>query len=141
MSNIHPLLVHFPITLLTVSVFFDVAFLVSKKPHFEQTGWWTLLAGSLGLAATVASGILAEQTVTISHGAREHFETHQQLALLVAGAYSLLLLWRIANRTKLPTRKEWAFVGLSCLAAILVWVTGWYGGEMVFRYGIGVHLQ
>ncbi len=138
MPNIHPLLVHLPIALLTISFLFDALGLLTKKQELERTAWWTLLAGTIGLAATVVSGLLAEKTVSIADFAREHFETHEQIAFIVASIYSVLLLWRIAGGTSLPKQKEWLFVGLSLAGVILIWTGAWYGGELVYRFGVGV---
>lgn len=138
MPNLHPLVVHIPIALLTFSALFDLLALLARRQEFERTGWWTLLAGFIGLAATITTGLLAETTVTIADAAVEFFETHEQLAFAVAALYCLLLLWRIANRSFLPKRRPWLFVGLSLLGMLLVWATGWFGGEMVFRFGVGV---
>lgn len=138
MPNIHPLLVHLPIALLTASWLFDIFGLITRKQDFERTAWWCLLAGVVGLTVTVASGLIAKKTVSIAGVATEHFETHQQIAFIIAGIYAILFLWRIAGRTKLPQHREWLFVGLSLLGVILIWVGAWYGGELVYRFGTGV---
>lgn len=138
MSNIHPLLVHIPIALLSMSFLFDCLSLLLKRQEFERTAWWTMLVGTIGLAASVVSGLLAEQSVTIQELAREHFETHQQIAFVIAGLYSVLLLWRIGCKTELPKQKEWFFVGISLFGVVLLWIGAWYGGELVFRFGVGV---
>lgn len=138
MPNIHTLLVHLPIALLTISCLFDILGLVTKRQELERAAWWTLLTGTIGLAATVASGLLAERTVTIVHSATEHFETHKQIAFVVAGLYSLLFLWRVAGKTRLPKQRAWLFVALSLLGVIGIWTGASYGGELVYRFGVGV---
>jgi uncharacterized membrane protein len=121
-----------------MSFLFDALGLLFKKQELERAAWWTLLVGSIGLAATVVSGLLAEKTVLIPDSAQEHFETHEQIAFIVASIYSVLLLWRIAGRTSLPKQKEWLFVGLSLVGVILIWTGAWYGGELVYRFAVGV---
>jgi uncharacterized membrane protein len=140
MPNIHPLFVHFPIALLTMSFLFDAIGLATKRVELLRTGWWSLAAGTVGLLATVVSGLRAEQSLVISTAAREYFETHEQIAFLVAGMYALLFLWRVANRTHLPAKREWFFVGGSFIGVVALWLGAWYGGELVFRFGVGVQL-
>jgi uncharacterized membrane protein len=137
-SNLHPMLVHLPIALLSASFLFDLLGHLAGRAELQRTGWWTLLVGSCGLLATVISGLLAGRTVSIPLEAREHFETHEQMAFLVAALYAAALLWRVANRTNLPKGREWLYLVLSFTGVGLMWVAGWYGGELVFRFGVGV---
>lgn len=138
MPNIHPLIVHIPIALLTFSALFDILSLVTRRQEFERTAWWALLAGFVGLGMTVATGLFAEATVSIPDKARAAFETHEQLAFAAAAVYCILLLWRIAHRSFLPRNRPWLFVALSLLGVLFVWITAWFGGELVFRHGVGV---
>lgn len=138
MPNLHPILVHFPIALLTASVAFDLAGIVLRREELERSGWWTLVTGCAGLALTVVSGLLAKESVAITPEAQGHFDVHQQLAFAVAGVYALLLLWRIASRTRLPHGRRWLFITLSLAGSLLLWVGAWHGGEMVYRFGVGV---
>lgn len=138
MPNIHPLLVHFPIALLTMSLFFDAIGLATKRGELLRTGWWTLAAGTIGLLATVISGLLAEQSVVISAPAREHFERHEQIAFFVSGLYAFLFLWRVAHRTQLPPQREWLFVISSLVGVVAIWLGAWYGGTLVYQFGVGV---
>lgn len=141
MPNLHPLLVHFPIALLTLSFLFDAVSAVTRKPQFERSGWWTLLSGSIGLGLTITSGLFAEGTVTIGEEAREHFDTHEEIAFVVATVYVVLLLWRIANKSLLPVRRRGVYLFLSLVGCVLIWLGAWYGGELVYRFGVGVHLK
>ncbi|MEO8168948.1 MAG: DUF2231 domain-containing protein [bacterium] len=138
MPNVHPLLVHLPIALLTFSFFFDLVGVVSGRPNIVKVGWWTMVVGVLGAAAAVISGLIAEKTVSISASATEHFQTHQQMAFLVAGIYAALILWRTANRGEIPTKLKWAFLGIAAIGVAALWTGAWYGGEMVYRFGVGV---
>ncbi len=138
MPNLHPLFVHLPIALLTASWVFDLLGAAMKKQELERTAWWTLVAGSIGLVGTLVTGLAAEGGVTITESARDAFETHEQLAFAVAAIYCTLLLWRFACKTRLPSRRTRLYQVLTFLGVTLVWATAWYGGELVFRFGIGV---
>ncbi len=141
MPNIHPLLIHLPIALLTCSFLFDFVGMFWKKETLQAAGWWTMVFGTLGLASAIVSGLQAEKTVWIAPAALDHFQTHQQLAFVEAGIYATLLLWRIANRGELPSKWRWGFVGIALLGVVGIWVGAWYGGEMVYRFGVGVQAR
>jgi uncharacterized membrane protein len=68
---------------------------------------------------------------------------HRNLAYFTAGTAALLLHLQVIERWKYRVRGVTAGLRiLSLLAAlaglILVTVTGWYGGELVFRQGVNV---
>lgn len=141
MPNLHPLLVHLPIALLTCSFLFDLVGVLSKKNDLKRVGWWTMICGILGLASTIMSGLQAEKTVLIHPPAVEHFQTHQEVAFSVAGVYAILFLWRIANRGELPQNRDWVFLAIALVGVVGIWVGAWYGGEMVYRFGVGVYAK
>ena len=138
MPNLHPILVHFPIAILSLGLLFDLIALIMRSPELESAGWWSQLAGTVALAATVASGLMAGKTVAVPDSARATLEYHEQLAFLTAALYSLLLLWRLAARTQLPRKLQPLFLLLMVLALAALWTGGFLGGELVYRYGVGV---
>ncbi len=138
MPNLHPLLVHLPIALLTCSFLLDVMGILLKNQDLQKSGWWTLVCGMVGLIAAIVTGLQAKGSVYIDASAAEHFQTHEQIGFFLAATYSMLCLWRIANRTNLPRKAEWAFVAIALLGVVGVWIGAWYGGELVYHFGIGV---
>lgn len=141
MPNIHPLLTHFPIALLTMSLVFDATGLLIHKDQLQRIGWWLQLTGTIGLFATVISGLLAVHLVSIPYAAGSTFESHQEMAFVVSALSALLLLWRISCRTIIPTKMRVLFVGLMVLMVVLMWVGAWFGGELVYSFGVGVGVQ
>ncbi len=138
MPNLHPLVVHFPIALLFLSLILETIALLRKDPELSRAAWWNQIGGTAGLALTVASGLLAENTVSISGDARDLFERHELLAFLSAGIFAILLLWRIAARGNIPRQSPAAYFVLFVAGVACVLVGAWYGGEMVYWYGVGV---
>jgi uncharacterized membrane protein len=138
MSNIHPFLTHFPIALLTVGVVFDTMSVLLKHDRLEFVGRWSQLLGTISLAATVASGLIAKGQLTIQLNAQEFFGTHQQIAFVATALASSLLLWRISNRLLLPSNYRRTYLLLSSATVALIWIGAWYGGELVYRFGVGI---
>ncbi len=56
MPPLHPLLVHFPVALLPVSVACDVLGRLTSRPSFAHAAWWTLLFATVASPLTAASG-------------------------------------------------------------------------------------
>ena len=138
MPNLHPVLVHYPIALLSVSLFFAIVAHITGKDGVSRAAWWMQVTGTLGLAITVLTGILAQHSVTIASGARDTFDAHQQLAFLTSILFALLLYWGIVSRTKHPRRYPALYLLLFFLAVCTLLIGGWFGGELVYRFGTGV---
>jgi len=134
MPDLHPLLVHFPVALLTFGVAADVVGWIRRKEISVTVAWWTQITGTAAILLSVASGLLAKGHVTEA-GLLEKLDVHEQLAFVTAAVFVGLTLWRIGARGRIPSR-----VYLLCLimGLLLVWGTAWFGGELVYRYGIGV---
>ena len=64
-----------------------------------MAGFWTMVAGAVGGALAVLSGLQAEEH--IAHGEAVHrvMETHEKLALITLGIFAVLALWRIVRET------------------------------------------
>ncbi len=137
MPNIHPFLVHFPVALLTTALAFDLLGLLLSREELSRVGWWAHLAGTIGMAAAVISGLAAKSQALIPTLAVWTFDTHQQLAFVSAGAFTALLLWRAGMRTRIAPARRRLYLILFVAALICLWVVAWYGGELVFRFGIG----
>jgi uncharacterized membrane protein len=138
MLNLHPLFVHFPVALLPVALILEIAALILNKEEVSRAGWWNQILGTIALAAAVISGLFAEGTVHFSDAAREVIGTHEQFAFLAAALFGGLLFWRISCRGKIPDKPPHLFLLLLALGVGLVLTGAWFGGELVFRFGVGV---
>jgi uncharacterized membrane protein len=134
MPDLHPLLVHFPVALLTFGAGADLIAAVRKNPAATVVGWWAQLAGTAGILATAATGLLAKGRLG-EPAVLDLLATHEQLAFLAAGAFAGLFFWRVGSRGRTPSP---LYLVSLVLAVALLWGTAWFGGELVYRYGIGV---
>jgi uncharacterized membrane protein len=50
----------------------------------------------------------------------------------------VLLFWRIASRSRIPERYAALYLILLACSVAVLWVGAWYGGEMVYRFGVGL---
>jgi uncharacterized membrane protein len=138
--NLHPVLTHFPIALFTVGLLFDLLAVLLKNTRLENVGWWSQVSGSVGLAAAIVSGLLAKSAIQIPGQAISTFETHEQIAFLVAALAASLLLWRISSLMLLPPRMKTVYLLLMAIMVVVMWIGAWYGGELVYSFGTGVRM-
>jgi uncharacterized membrane protein/ketosteroid isomerase-like protein len=137
--NVHPILVHFAYAL-SVTAFVSYAFAsFAPSKKLRETLFpaadWMLAFGALAIIATIAAGFQAYYTV--NHDAPSHaaMTTHRNWAVPSGLAILLLALWRWTKRAK-PASS--VFVVLLAAAALSLTVAAWWGGKIVYGYGLGV---
>lgn len=145
--NWHPILVHFTIALLSVSVVLFLAeSFVRKSPLHIQlvtVARWNLWLGSLAAIATVIAGFDAFNSVP--HGSEaQHLAMidHRKWALSTAGLFLILAVWSLAaslrGKADFRKSKNLVFVFLMTVAGLMLATTGYKGAELVYRHGLGV---
>jgi uncharacterized membrane protein len=132
---LHPALISFPIAFLVGALATDVAFASTRDAFWARVSLWLLGAGVFtGLAAAVLGLIdfVAIRRVRSTAAGWVHFLGNVG-AVGLALANWLMRTGNVENRL-IP----WGLV-LSALTTAILLVTGWLGGELSYRHGIGVH--
>jgi uncharacterized membrane protein len=129
---LHAILVAFPVGLLVFSFLCDLLLLSGLGG-----GDWAVLA-RVTLAAGIVAALLAAipgfvDYLSLSGRVRRIATYHLLLNLTVVGVFTLDFLLRL--RTD-PYDKVPVF--FSAIGVALLAVSGWLGGEMVYRHGVGV---
>ncbi len=132
---IHPMLVVFPLGLLTSAVVFDVIYLVSGNAAFAFTSFAVITVGVLGGLVAGVFGVF--DWLAIPHGTRARAVAtwHGVSALIVLGLSALSWALRFESGGLRPGAGA---IASSFGGAALLLLTGWLGGELVDRLGIGV---
>jgi len=135
-SDLHPMIVHFPIALIIVGFLADVVFLFFKHEKcLSKTGFYLMVLGALGAIAAWATGQLF--TYEPSQGEiLKVFEKHETgalitMILMVTGA--ALRIYLVIIRRE-DTSLKWVVFILYLLAFCTVSFTGFMGGTMVYKY-------
>jgi len=137
--NIHPVLVHFAYALsLSALAVYIIGRLLprgSRRDSTQPAGDWMLALGALAIVATIAAGFYAYYTVAHDGPSHEAMTTHRNWAVPSGTAIIILAVWRFVKRGKAPSG---VFLGLLTAAAVSLSVTAWWGGNIVYKYGLGV---
>jgi uncharacterized membrane protein len=133
---IHPVLIVFPLGLLSTAVIFDILWLITHRTGFPIAAGYAIPAGVVGglLAAVfgladwlaIPGGTRAKR-VGILHGVGN-------VVVVALFAVSWLLRWAPDN----GWRPGAAALVCSFAGVALAVVTGWLGGELVERLRVGV---
>ncbi len=140
--NWHPIFVHFTIGLLAAGAVMFVASALVPAHRWSETALKAahvnLWAGAGIAIATVLAGFYAYDTVAHDGPSHAAMTDHRNWALPTAALWIGLALWSGYAVRKSGWRRGWVFVLLIVSAASALAVTGFKGGEAVYRHGIGV---
>ena len=167
LTNYHPIIVHFPIALLCVAVvtqLISILFYCRKKSlilfgfiNFEFLFKFTLillLLGVIGAYFSIITGSQAEDDFKKSSlaASEKYEEIHELLeehesaatATMVLFSFALVLKFFFFLKYVLPSNKDTISLLLYFVITLLIisggyylYKTGFYGGELVYRYGVG----
>jgi uncharacterized membrane protein len=131
---VHQMLIVFPLGLLATAVVFDVIFLIANNSDWTKAAYYMIGAGVVtGLAAAVPGTV---DFLAIPRGTRAWRIglVHGIGNVVVVTMFALSWYMRRENPATPPT--EAVVAGM--IGAGLAVFTGWLGGELVDRLGVGV---
>lgn len=135
--NWHPVFVHFTVALLTVSL---GLFLFSQLVKCDQAvlvAKWNLWIGAGVSLLTLVAGFYAYNTVAHDTPSHEAMTEHKNWALVTLALLLPVVVWSVLAHRQGKTLGA-AFVALFLVVGGLLAATAWHGGEVVYRYGLGV---
>jgi uncharacterized membrane protein len=131
---VHQMLIVFPLGLLATSVVFDVIHLVSGAPYAATVAFALIASGIVGGLLAAPFGLI--DWIAIPSGTRA-----KHIGALHGGGNVLVLvlfavsLWLRRDQVEQPQAAAWV---VSFCGAAVALVTGWLGGELVDRLGVGI---
>jgi uncharacterized membrane protein len=140
---LHPMLVHFPIVLILVSLLFEVVGRALDAAWWRNAAFALLIAGGLGAAAAVLTGGPAGDAAErqgVSERAVDRHEAAGDLTMWLA--FAAIAVRALASRTG-RMRSAVTLLGfvLHVGAAAAVGLAGYRGGHLVFDHGAAVRVN
>jgi uncharacterized membrane protein len=129
---LHPMVVVFPIGLWIFSLISDFVFLLGGDARWNDVAFYTMAGGLIGALLAAAPGLIDMFSISdpkVGKIARNHMVFN----LIAVAIFGLSFYLRLDHTpgAALP-------VVLSVAGVLLIAVSGWLGGEMVYVHGIGV---
>jgi uncharacterized membrane protein len=130
---IHPMLVVFPIGLWVASLVFDIVHYFTGDQLWRTLAFWNMAAGIVGALAAAVPGLI--DYTEMQGRARRIANWHMALNFGVTGLFVVNLLLRTRWGQQMVVVDP---LPLSLLGCLLLGVSGWLGGEMVYVERVGV---
>ena len=136
---IHPMLIPFPIALWVFSLIADIIYLLGGNPAWRDwVAFYALTGGIIGAAAAAVFGIIDWLSIkerAVKRTADWHARLNVIALLIFSGSFYLRTTggseW-IGGSLTIPLL-------LSVVGVILIAISGYLGGELVFRHGVAVN--
>ena len=132
--TIHPMLNPFPLGLLSASAVFDVIYLFRRDGLWAQIAFWNTAGGIINGLAAAVFGLIDWLNVPAGTRAKAIGLRHGAGNVVVVTLFSASWLLRLRE----PRRPGTIAMVLSILEVSPAALTGWLGGELVERLGVGV---
>ena len=132
---LHPMLIVYPLGLLSTAVIFDLISMATDSKIFPVVSYWMITAGIIGGLMAAIIGFFEWMAIPVDSRAKRISNWHALGNLTVVLLFAASWWLRTGVPNKVPTT---AAFSLSLAALLLALVTGWLGGELVYRLGIGV---
>jgi uncharacterized membrane protein len=132
---IHPMLIVFPLGLLSVTVLFDALSLATGTVEFGRFGFYAMTVGIIGGLAAAIFGFWDWLGIRGGTRAKRIGAWHGigNLAIVLLFAASWVI--RVNDPSNAPTG---ATLVIELVAIAMALVTAWLGGELVYRHRVGV---
>ncbi len=145
LSNLHPKVVHFSVSMFVIYFVFELMGFILRKDYLYKSSYILLILGIVSAILSVLTGNQAYESVISSITKKEIYkliEQHQDYANFTVWYFTALAFIRtyLLIKKKFFRKYQLIFVLLSFIAVIIVLLTAHYGGELVFKYGIGTKL-
>ncbi len=138
MVLLHPVCVHFAIALIVFGVLLDCSGSLGGRQDWQQAGQIGFFAGVGAVGLAVLSGWIEQQLPqpgsVFDPQVAELLFYHEYGGYVLLGFFIILLVARLQIRGPLPL----LYIILAGMGLIGLTLQGYWGGEMVYRYGAGV---
>jgi uncharacterized membrane protein len=131
---IHQMLIVFPLGLLATAVIFDIIYLISGTTRWTEMAFYMIAAGIIGGLTAAVFGLLDWVGIPSNTRAKAVGLWHGGGNVVVVVLFAVSWLLRYDN----PASPGALALVFSFVPVVLALVTGWLGGELVDRLGVGV---
>ena len=137
---IHPMLVPFPLALWTTSFVADLIFYFQRNSSFLFVAKFLLLAGIVGALGAALAGFIDWMAIK-DREAKKVANWHARLNIVALILFSLSFFFRLGRYGGMVGHHLTIPFFLSLAGVILISISGYLGGELAYRYGIGLSLK
>ena len=135
-AHLHPMIVHFPIALITIGFVAEVFSLFFRSEKcLSRTGFYLMVLGTLAAIAAWSTGQLFTNEPTQGEivGVFAKHETGALITMILMIIGTVFRIWLVLKKQE-ESQLKWLAFGFYLLGFAAVTFTGYMGGTMVYNY-------
>jgi uncharacterized membrane protein len=131
---IHPMLIVFPLGLLTAAAIFDIIYIFTHNNHWADLSYWMIASGIIGGLIAAVFGVM--DWLAIPEGTRAKYIglVHGLSNVVVVTLFIVSWFIRRSN----PAAPGMKAMMLGWIGIVIALFASWLGGELVYRLSVGV---
>lgn len=133
LQEMHPALVHLPITSLPLAVGADLLGRMTGNKSLLSFGQKAICIAAAGAVASAVTGLIAGEEVNVEGASRDMLMTHRNLNFVATVVASSMALWRTNHQ-----KPNAVYLGTGVVGVSVVAYTAYLGGKLVYGAGVGV---
>ena len=118
-SDWHPLVIHFPIALISTSVVFDFIFYFSNNEDLLVASWWAMFAGLIASLAAIATGIIDDSLIGHFGSVWPIWHNHGAVQIVSIIGFTILFYFKTTNPDSYKKNNTSYLLCSSLLVALL----------------------
>jgi uncharacterized membrane protein len=135
------MLIPFPLALWVFSFIADLIYLWRGNPVWRDwIAFYALLAGIIGAVVAAVFGIIDWLSIK-DRAVKKVADWHARLNVIALLIFAASFYLRTTGGSRMVGGSYTIPLVLSVLGVILITISGYLGGELVFRYGVAVNPQ
>lgn len=141
--TLHPVFVHFTVGLVPTAAAFALWYAWRRQAWSRHAAYATLTAAALLAIITMGSGFrdyFALAPDLEGTPPRDVLEWHERLGVVTTATVAItaaIAWWRRQDVALGAPAWRWALAIALAAASLLIFVTAWFGGSLVYDHGVG----
>jgi uncharacterized membrane protein len=132
---VHPMLIVFPLGLLSTAVIMDILYLITANEEFAFVAFWAIVVGVIGGLLAAVFGLIDWLAIPRDTRAKGVGLTHGVGNVVIVVLFAISWLLRVGDPTYAPNILPFV---LGLIGAGIALFTAWLGGELVYRLRVAV---
>jgi uncharacterized membrane protein len=138
LQPLHPMFVHFPIALYLLGVLLTLGYLWRHKPDYERFAYWAFLLAWIAAAFAALAGLVDLGGLAPDDARRGSINRHITSGVALFIVNGLVVYMRFRWPDVLTNSRRWTYLALMAAGVVIVVITGWLGGKLVYDLEVGV---
>src|SRR4051812_8035504 len=121
MSQVHPLIVHFPIALIITAFVFTFIGLFYRRGLFKEVVFWNLVIGLMATGFAIYTGLMEEKNIANpDQHLKEIMEAHKRNAYIICAFLLGLTVWMGMRKKEMRLMEYMAWTAFLMIGSVSI---------------------